>query len=85
MIAFFLTLHPPFLIGCPFLTDLRYEKDLMHKEKLRLVHETLLMLTETSPTDAYLVKLHLEGYDYRQMAEKRRDRGYRKSICECDR
>jgi RNA polymerase sigma-70 factor (ECF subfamily) len=50
--------------------DISPEKDLIQKEKLRLVHETLLMLTETSPTDAYLVKLHLEGYDYRQMAEK---------------
>jgi DNA-directed RNA polymerase specialized sigma24 family protein len=50
--------------------DISPENDLMHKEKLRLVHETLLMLAETSPTDAYLVKLHLEGLDYRQMAEK---------------
>jgi RNA polymerase sigma-70 factor (ECF subfamily) len=46
------------------------EKDLMHKEKVRLIHETLLMLTDSSPTDAYLVKLHLEGMGYQQMAEK---------------
>ena len=42
------------------------ETDLMHKEKIRLIHETLLMLTESSPTDAYLVKLHLEGMSYQQ-------------------
>lgn len=46
------------------------EKDLMHKEKIKLVHQTLLMLSESSPTDAYLVKMHLEGMDYGQMAEK---------------
>jgi hypothetical protein len=42
----------------------------MDKEKIRLVHETLLMLTDSSPTDAYLVKMHLEGMSYQQMAEK---------------
>ena len=52
------------------------EKDLMQKEKVKLVHETLLMLAESSPTDAYLVKMHLEGLDYGQMAEKMlRDEG----------
>ena len=45
--------------------DISPENDLMHKEKIRLVHETLLMLAETFPTGAYLVKLHLEGLDYR--------------------
>ena len=28
------------------------------------------MLTENSPSDAYLVKMHLEGFEYRQMAAK---------------
>lgn len=46
------------------------EKDIMYKEKIKLVHEALLMLTDTSPSDAYLVKMHLEGLDYIQMAEK---------------
>jgi RNA polymerase sigma-70 factor (ECF subfamily) len=42
----------------------------MHKEKIKIVHETLLVLTQTSPADAYLVKMHLEGLNYRQMAER---------------
>lgn len=46
------------------------EKAVMHKEKIRLVHESLLMLSKTSPTDAYLVKMHLEGMSYDQMSEK---------------
>ncbi|MFH2044778.1 MAG: sigma-70 family RNA polymerase sigma factor [Pseudomonadota bacterium] len=46
------------------------EKDMIHKEKIKLVHEALLMLVETSPGDAYLVKMHLEGLDYSQMAER---------------
>ena len=46
------------------------EKDMIHKEKIKLVHEALLMLADTSPSDAYLVKMHLEGLDYSQMAER---------------
>lgn len=46
------------------------ENDMIHKEKIKLVHETLLMLVDTSPGDAYLVKMHLEGLDYSQMAER---------------
>jgi hypothetical protein len=42
----------------------------MDKENVRLVHETLLMLTDSSPTDAYLVKMQMEGLSYQQMAEK---------------
>ncbi len=38
------------------------EKDLMDKEKIRLINETLLMLTDESPSDAYWVKLHLEAF-----------------------
>ena len=45
------------------------EKDIMHKQKIELIHESLLMLTENSPSDAYLVKMHLERLEYRQMAE----------------
>ena len=36
----------------------------------RLVHQALLSLSEHSPLDAYLVRMHLEGLDYRQMAER---------------
>lgn len=46
------------------------EQSMMDKEKVKLVHESLLKLSETSPTDAYLVKMHLEGMEYTQMAEK---------------
>jgi len=46
------------------------EKDIIHKEKIKLVHEALLMLTDTSPGDAYLVKMNLEGLDYSQMAAR---------------
>jgi len=46
------------------------EKDLMHKQKIKLIHETLLMLAETSPSDAFLVKMHLEELNYTQMAER---------------
>ncbi len=45
-------------------------KDLMHKQKIRLIHETLLMLIDASPSDAFLVKMHLEGLEYKQMAER---------------
>lgn len=46
------------------------EKDMIHKEKIKLIHEVLLMLADTSPSDAYLVKMHLEGLNYSQMAER---------------
>lgn len=46
------------------------ESDLMDKERIRLIHETLLMMSEGSPADAFLVKLHLEGLSYQQMAER---------------
>jgi RNA polymerase sigma-70 factor (ECF subfamily) len=49
------------------------EEKVLKKEKVRLIHETLLMLTESSPTDAYLVKLHFEEMSYQQMAEKSLD------------
>lgn len=50
--------------------DVSPEKDLMSKEKVRLVNETILMLTDSSPTDAYLVKMQMEGLSYQEMAEK---------------
>jgi len=46
------------------------EKDLLHKERIRLIHESLMMLTDKSPEDAHLVKMYLEGLNYRQMAQK---------------
>jgi RNA polymerase sigma factor (sigma-70 family) len=46
------------------------EKDLLHKEKIKLIHESLMLLTDKSPEDAHLVKMYLEGLNYRQMAQK---------------
>ncbi|MBC2736544.1 MAG: RNA polymerase sigma factor [Desulfobacteraceae bacterium] len=46
------------------------ENDLMHKEKIHLINESLLMLTEKFPTDAHIVKSYLEGLNYQQTAEK---------------
>ena len=50
--------------------DISPEKDLMAKEKVRLVHETLLMMTDSSPKDADLMRMHMEGLSYQEMAEK---------------
>jgi RNA polymerase sigma-70 factor (ECF subfamily) len=36
----------------------------------RLLHQTLLRLSEESPQDATLVRMYLEGLDYRQMAAR---------------
>ena len=36
----------------------------------RLVHQALLRLSEHSPQDASLVRMHLEGLDYSQMAAR---------------
>jgi RNA polymerase sigma factor (sigma-70 family) len=36
----------------------------------RLVHQALLRVSEHSPQDAYLVRMHLEGLDYSQMATR---------------
>ena len=46
------------------------EKDMIHKEKIKLIHEALLMLADNSPSDAYLIKMYLEGLNYSQMAER---------------
>jgi len=50
--------------------DVSPEKDLIHREKIRLIHETLLIMAKTSVSDANLVKMHLEGLNYQQMAER---------------
>jgi len=49
------------------------EDDLMHKEKIKIIHETLVLLADTNPSDAYLVKMYLEGLNYNQMAERSLD------------
>ena len=41
------------------------EKDLLNRERIKLVHEILMVLSESSPKDAHLVKMHLEGMNYR--------------------
>jgi hypothetical protein len=32
------------------------EKDLLHKEKIKIIHESLMLLTDKSPEDAHLVQ-----------------------------
>ena len=46
------------------------ERDLLQKERIRLIHESLMLLTDKSPEDAHLVKMYMEGLNYRQMAQK---------------
>jgi DNA-directed RNA polymerase specialized sigma24 family protein len=53
------------------------EKDLLHKEKIKLIHESLMLLTDKSPEDAHLVKIYREGLNYRQMAQKQWSTGTR--------
>jgi hypothetical protein len=36
------------------------EKDLLHKERIRLILESLMLLTDKSPEDAHLVKMYLD-------------------------
>jgi RNA polymerase sigma-70 factor (ECF subfamily) len=45
------------------------EQDLIKKEKQKIIHEALLMLSAVSPKDAHLVRIHLDGLSYRQMAQ----------------
>jgi RNA polymerase sigma-70 factor (ECF subfamily) len=46
------------------------EDDLIKKELQTLLHEALLLLAETSPNDANLIRMHLEGMTYAEMAER---------------
>ena len=46
------------------------EKELMIKEQQRLIQYALVQLSDTSPRDASLIRMHLEGLSYEQMAQK---------------
>ena len=46
------------------------EEILLHKERMRLIHEALLQLATISTRDAYLMKMYLEGLSYKEMAER---------------
>ncbi|MBT5988757.1 sigma-70 family RNA polymerase sigma factor [bacterium] len=47
------------------------ENDLIQKDRLRLLQETILMLELNSPHDADLIRMYMDGLNYRQMAEKK--------------
>lgn len=46
------------------------EDRMLGRERRRIMHETLLELAELNAVDAALIKMHLEGATYRQMAER---------------
>ena len=46
------------------------EQDLVQKERQKLIHEALVMLSLESPRDALLIRLYLEDLNYREMAER---------------
>ena len=46
------------------------DKDLLKKELQRILHEALLQLSDKSPKDANLIRMHLEGMTYEEMAKK---------------
>ncbi len=50
---------------------LSQEDDLIQGERLRLIQEAVLMLANYSPKDADLIRMYLDGLNYRQMAEKK--------------
>ena len=46
------------------------DRDLLKKELQKLMHEALLQLSDISPRDANLIRMHLEGMTYEEMAKK---------------
>jgi RNA polymerase sigma-70 factor (ECF subfamily) len=46
------------------------EQVLIQKEKQKIIHEALLMLSEASPRDAHLVRMNLDGLNFREMAKR---------------
>ena len=46
------------------------EKELIIKEQQKLIQKALVRLSDTSPRDANLIRMHLEGLSYEQMAQK---------------
>ena len=45
------------------------EDRILDDDKKRIINEALLILEDVSPKDADLIRMHLQGFDYRQMAE----------------
>ena len=45
------------------------EDKIIDQEKKRIINEALLMLGNISPKDADLIRMHIQGLDYRQMVE----------------
>ena len=51
--------------------DQRSAEDyVLQKERRKLIHDALIQLSETSPRDAKLVRMHLNGLSYKSMAEQ---------------
>jgi RNA polymerase sigma-70 factor (ECF subfamily) len=46
------------------------EEVLLQREKLKMIHEALLKLSRLYPRDAGLMKMYLQGLNYREMAEQ---------------
>lgn len=46
------------------------EKELIIKEQQRLIQKALVQLSDTSPRDASLIRMNLEGLSYEQMAQR---------------
>ena len=49
------------------------EDIVLNKERMRLIHEALLKMETISTRDAYLMKMHLDGLSYKEMAEREID------------
>ena len=45
------------------------EDKIIDEDKKRIINEALLMLGNISPKDADLIRMHIQGLDYKQMAE----------------
>ena len=43
---------------------------LLQKERKKVVHDTLIQLSEKSPRDAAFIRMHLNGLSYKKMAEQ---------------
>jgi len=46
------------------------EDHVLQKERQKVIHDTLMQLSETSPRDAELIRMHLNGLSYKNMAEQ---------------
>ena len=46
------------------------EELLLQKERQKVVHDTLVRLSQSAPKDAALIRMHLNGLSYKKMAEQ---------------